>query len=367
MRERLGRGTLAFVSSPVTLAMVFAFVIGAVLIAVTGANPGAAYSEMMNGALTGSGLRNSINRAIPVVGMALGVSVAFRAGIINLGGEGQMLVGGLAGACFAIYVPGPGPLIIIGSLVIGAVAGAAWGLVSALGQTRLQLPILITSLLLNYPARALTGYLVRFPLADEGSVLATTPLVPVTARIPRVPLFGGVSLTMFLVLALVAVAAVAYRRSVFGYETEMIGLNGKFSRYGGVDVERRTLGVMAAAGAVAGIIGTHLVIGDAYRYVDGEMVVSGFAWTGLMVALLAFNRPLPILAAGTFFAALQIGGLAMQRNSGVSWQLAQVIQAVVIVALSARIVVNWRRRRTPDQPDETVLVPDAEAVGVGEV
>ncbi len=124
---------------------------------------------------------------------------------------------------------------------------------------------------------------------------------------------------------------------------------------------------MAAAGAVAGLIGTHLVIGDAYRYVDGEMVVSGFAWTGLMVALLAFNRPLPILAAGTFFAALQIGGLAMQRSSGVSWQLAQVIQAVVIVALSARIVVTWRRRRHPEEPEETALVPDAEAVGVGEV
>ncbi len=346
----------AFFSSPVTLAMVVAFVVGGVLIAITGTSPIDAYSDMFRGAVTGSGLRNSINRAIPVVGMALAISVSFRAGILNLGAEGQMVVGGLAGAAFAIFVPGPGPLIIVGSLVVGALGGALWALMAALGQTRMQLPILITSLLLNYPARALTGYLVRFPLADDGSVLASTPVVPEGARMPVLPIFGGVSSTVILVLALVAVAAVVYRRSVFGYETEMIGLNGRFSRYGGIHVEARTVGVMLIAGAVSGLIGTHMVIGDAYRYVDGEIVVAGFAWTGLMVSLLAFNRPLPILAAGTFFAALQIGGLAMQRNSGVSWQIAQVIQAVVIVALSARIVL--RRRTKAPTP-----APDAAAVG----
>ncbi len=363
MRDRLTGGAVAAVTSPVTLALVFAFLVGGVLIAVTGADPLAAYGDMFRGAFTGSGLRNSINRAIPVVGMALAVSVAFRAGIINLGGEGQMVVGGLAGSAFALYVPGPGPLIILGALLVGALAGAAWALLPAFGQTRLQLPILITSLLLNYPARAFTGYLVRFPLKDEGSVLASTPVVPESARIPRLPLFGGVSFTLVLVLAAVALAAVAYRRTVFGYETEMIGFSTKFSRYGGVDVERRTLAVMAAAGAVAGVVGTHMVVGDAYRYVDGELVVAGFAWTGLMVSLLASNRPLPILAAGTFFAALQIGGLAMQRNSGVSWQIALVIQAVVIVALAARIVV---KRRGRDAEGDS-LVPDAEAVAVGEV
>lgn len=361
MRER----AFSFTTSPVTLAMVVAFVFGGLLIAVTGANPFEAFSEMASGALTGSGLRNSINRAIPVVGMALAVSVAFRAGILNLGGEGQMVIGGLAGTAAAIWIPGPGPVVVVISMIVGALAGAAWALLSAIGQTRLKLPILITSLLLNYPARAITGYLVRFPLADDGSVLASTPLVPEAARIPRLPIFGGVSFTLVLIVVLVAFASIAYRRSVFGFETEMIGLNGRFSRYGGVPVEKRTLAAMAAAGAIAGMVGTHMVVGDAYRYVDGEFVVAGFAWTGLMVSLLAYNKPWPILAAGTFFAALQIGGLAMQRSSGVSWQLAQVIQAVVIVALSARIVIRSRKKRgVTDPPD---LVPDAEAVAVGEI
>lgn len=366
MAERAVAFARRIVITPVTLAMVFAFVFGAILIAVTGADPLAAYREMFAGAFTGSGLRNSINRAIPVVGMALSVSVAFRAGIINLGGEGQMVVGGLAGSAVAIFMPGPGPVAMMAALLTGAAGGALWGLLSAFGQTRLRLPILITSLLLNYPARAITGYLVRFPLADEGSVLASTPVVPEAARLPRLPFFGGISMTLILVLIMVVAAAYVYQRSVFGYETEMVGFNGVFSRYGGVDVERRTMTAMAAAGAVAGFIGTHMVVGDAYRFVDGELVAAGFAWTGLMVSLLAFNRPLPILAAGVFFAALQIGGLAMQRSSGVSWQLAQVIQAVVIVALSARIVVPWRKGRDRSM-DQDELVSDTEPVPVGEV
>ncbi len=360
MRDRV----ISVVTSPVTLAMVLAFAFAAALIAATGVNPVAAFGEMTSGAFANSGLRNTINRSVPVVGMALAVSVAFRAGILNLGGEGQMVIGGLAGTTVAIWMPGPGPLVIVVAVLVGAAAGAGWALLSALGQTRLQLPILITSLLLNYPARAITGYLVRFPLAEPGSVLSATPLVQESARIPRLPIFGGVSITLIVLLAAVVFAAFAYRRSVFGFETEMVGLNGRFSRYAGVNVEQSTVRVMLIAGAIAGAIGTHMILGDAYRYTDGDMVSAGFAWTGLMVSLLALNRPIPILFAGVFFSALQIGGLAMQRNSGVSWQLAQVIQAVVIVALSAQIVVKWRRRKTPDTPDETL---DLDATRVGEV
>lgn len=347
MRERV----LSTITSPVTVAMVVAFVLGAALITVTGSDPLSAFTELWRGALTGSGPRNSLSRAIPIIGMALAVSVSFRAGILNLGGEGQLLLGGVAGAATAIWMPGPGPIVIVAAIAAGSVVGMLWAVVSALGQTHLQLPVLITSLLLNYVARALSGYLVRFPFADEGSVLASTPLVPESNRIPRVPILGGVSLTMAIMVVLVIVMAVAYKRSVPGYESALVGINGRFARYGGVPVKRRTIGVMAVAGAIGGLVGTHMVIGDAYRYVDGELVIAGFAWTGLMVALLANNRPGPILAAGLFFAALQIGGLAMDRKAGVSWQLAEVIQAIVIVALVARFVIprrgRWAKRSDP--------------------
>jgi ABC-type uncharacterized transport system permease subunit len=328
---------------PVTFSIVLSFLIGAAIVGVTGTNPLLAFEEMFKGAVRGSGLRNTVGRMIPIVGMALAISIPFRSGVINLGGEGQMVVGGLAGTLTAIYTPGPSYLVIPLAMVAGMIAGAMWAAVPALGQTWLKLPILISSLLLNYPARALTGYMVRFPFADPTVTSSSTVPVPVANRIPKLPLFGGVSASLILLLVLLVGLAYFNRRTVPGYETRMTGLNSRFSRYGGVPVDRQVVWVMLASGGIAGMIGTHLVVGETFRFLDGDLVVSGFAWTGLLVTLLAVHRPWPILAAGFFFAALQIGGLAMQRNVDVPWQLAQVLQAVVIIMLAGRFVLRMRR------------------------
>lgn len=349
-------------ANPVLVAIVASFALGALIISVTGTNPLTAYREMIGGAMLGSGLRNSVSRAIPIVGMALALSLTFRAGVINLGGEGQMVVGGLAGTLAAIYLPGSGLVVTPVAIAAGMAAGALWALLPALGQTRLKLPILITSLLLNYPARALTGYLVRFPFADPTVTSSSTVPVPDLHRIPKV---AGVSVSLVLLMAVLVALAVFNRRTVAGYETRMNGLNSRFTRYGGVDVERQTVRVMAASGAIAGLIGTHLVVGETFRFLDGDLVVSGFAWTGLLVTLLALHRPGPIVIAGFFFAALQIGGLAMQRNVNVPWQLAQVIQAVVIVMLAGRFV--WGRSRRLAVGVADVSVAETELVKTGEV
>ena len=356
--DELGSISQRALVSPVTFSLLFAFALAAAIVAVTGGDPLAAGEEMLTGAVTGSGLRNTLGRAIPIVGMALAVSIAFRSGIINLGGEGQMVIGGLAGTIVAIYVPGPGILIVPLAMLTGAAVGALWAVLPAYGQTRLRLPILITSLLLNYVARAITGYLVRFPLADVSVTLATTRQVPESARMPKMPVFGGVSLSLILVILLVAVLWMVYTRTVGGYETQMAGFNMRSARYGGIDVEQRTVQVMVVGGAIGGLVGTHLIIGEAIRYIDGELVLSGFAWTGLLVALLAVNRPIPIFVTGLFFSGLQIGGLAMQRNAGVSWRLSQVLQAVVIVAVACRLAIR-RGERPPPEVGET----DAAAVG----
>lgn len=368
MVETLRHRLLAALGHPVTLALLIAFGVGGVVIAVTGGSPLAAFSEMLVGGFTGNGLRNTLGRSVPIIGMALAFSLAFRAGILNLGGEGQMLVGALAGTMTAILLPGPGPLVVPMALVVGAVVGGAWALLPALGQTELRVPLLITSLLLNYVARSLTGYLVRYPFGEEGAPFATTVPVPATARIPQVEaLGGGISISFLFVLGLVALLAFLYRRSIFGYETEMIGLSGPFARYGGVDVRRHTLVIMAAAGAIGGLVGTHLVIGETHRYIDADMIAqTGFAWTGLMVALLAFNRPVPILVAGLFFAGLQIGGFAMERQTDVSWQLAEVIQALVIVAVVSRFAIRWGKGRRAVEEAEKVE-PERDKAHLGEV
>jgi general nucleoside transport system permease protein len=220
----------------------------------------------------------------------------------------------------------------------------AWAALPALGQVYLQLPILITSLLLNTPARALCSYLVKNYFADPTATSTTTVAVPEGSRIPTPELLRDASLSAVVVLAVVVVVSLRNTRAVSGYEGLVSGANLRFSRYGGVDVNRQTLRTMLAGGALAGTVGAHLVLGQAFRFVDGDLVGTGFAWTGLLVTLLAAHRAWPILAAGLFFAALQVGGLAMQRQAGVSWQLAQVLQAVVILSLAMQLVLVRRRR-----------------------
>lgn len=353
MSDRTMRARAAGVAtSPLTSSLVIAFVVVGLIILVSGSNPLTAYSEMWSGATSGSGPKTVVNRAIPIVGMALAISIPFRMGIINLGAEGQMVLGGLAATLTAIHMPGPGPIVIATAFAAGAVTGALWALLPALGQTTLLLPILITSLLLNTPAKALASYLVKYYFADPAATSTATIAIPASTHIPTPDLLDGASLSSLFVLALVIGVWLYNTRTVPGYESRISGINMRFSRYGGVDVNRQTIRSMVAGGAIAGAVGAHLVLGQAFRFVDNDLAGTGFAWTGLLVTLLALHRPWPILAAGVFFAGLQVGGLAMQRSAGVSWQLAQVLQAAVILLLAMRIVLV--RRRTPVEPDDPV-------------
>ncbi|MGB0114527.1 MAG: hypothetical protein WBP59_15005 [Ilumatobacteraceae bacterium] len=356
------------VYSPVTSSLVIAFVVVGIVILVSGSNPLSAYSEMWSGATSGSGPKTVVNRAIPIVGMALAISIPFRMGIINLGAEGQMVLGGLAATLTAIHMPGPGPVVITAAFAAGSITGVLWSLLPALGQTALQLPILITSLLLNAPAKALASYLVKYYFGDPAATSTATVVIPPQTHIPTPDLLGGASLSAVFVLVLVVGVWLYNTRTVPGYESHMSGINLKFSRYGGVDVTRQTIRGMVAGGAIAGAVGAHLVLGQAFRFVDNDLAGTGFAWTGLLVTLLAVHRAWPILWAGVFFAGLQVGGLAMQRSAGVSWQLAQVLQAVVILALALRIVLVRRRRAVPrdDGPGQsTEALTDAAATLMG--
>ena len=329
-------------------AIIVSFALAALLIAITGEDPVNAFGEIVRGATTKSGPANTMNRLIPIVGSGLALSIPFRAGIINLGGEGQMVTGGLAGTLVAINVDGPGILVIPLAFIVSALVGALWALIPALGQTRLGLPILISSLLLSFPARALTGYLVRFHFADPAATGSSTYSVPKSARVPDLgvtDMFGKSSLTLLFLVLLVILISIINNRTVAGYRAQTMGLNQDFARYGGVSIQTQTLVAMTSSGAILGMMGTHLVLAESYRFVDGDLVASGFVWSGLLVTLLALHRPIPILVAGTLFAGLQVGALAMQRNSDVSWQLAQVLQAVLILSVGCHLAFRRPRPR----------------------
>jgi simple sugar transport system permease protein len=194
--------------------------------------------------------------------------------------------------------------------------------------------------------------------------------LPEPTRLPTLGFLSGATASALGIAVIVIALRLFNKRSAPGYQSHISGINLRFAKYGGVDATRQTIASMCAGGAVAGLVGAHMIMGQSGRFVDGDLVGTGFAWTGLLVTLLALHRAVPILVAGLFFAALQVGGLAMQRNAGVSWQLAQVLQAIVILALVMRVAPNFvgRKRDTddvsvPDDPPDHPVEPRKVASG----
>ncbi|NDV00524.1 ABC transporter permease [Pseudoroseicyclus tamaricis] len=330
---------------PVPLAILSGLVIGALMLLVSGDNPLVAYREIVEGAFAPRNWRNTLSWAIPLVGMSLAAAIPLRGGMVNLGGDGQIVIGGFVAAVVPIYladaVPLPGFLLAAIAILCAMLASGLWAALAALGETRLGIPMLISSLLLSYPAIGLTSWATGFPLRDTSTGLTQTRPVPPGAELPE--LFGPV--TMGLVLLTIVVAAVIYvdRRTVPGYELRMRGLNRRFAEYGGVRTERQALGAMFASGAIAGLVGAIVVLEVHHRFQNGALVSPSYTWSGLMAALLAGGNPARAVLAGFFFAALQTGGFAMQREIQVPRVLSMVLQAIIILFVSLRYGVGGGR------------------------
>lgn len=370
-----GEQATAFLVGPIPLAIILALFVGGIFISIGGANPLQAYGVMLEGSLTGPGLVNTMQRAVPLIGMALAVAVAFRAGVFNLGTEGQMVLGALAGTCVALFMPGPGPLVILVAFAAAVLAGGLWAALSAWMENALAVPILISSLLLAYPARSLASYLIRFPLKEDGSSLVATAQVPeatrITVIVPRKSEMGDALVgslgrdnvlaqlltkldwSLPIIVAIVIAFWFIARRTTTGYESGMVGVNPLFAAYGGVSTPRVKVQAMFTSGALAGVVGLMLVLGPQGRLTDGAMQATGYAFTGILVALLAANRPIGIAIAGLFFAAIIVGGEAMQRGAGVSSQIASVIQAVIIIFIALRVVIRWKRKKAEPRMNDT--------------
>jgi general nucleoside transport system permease protein len=328
--------------SPILLSVAGALLIGSVMLLGAGGNPIEAYAAMVEGAFGATQWRNTLIVAVPVVGMALAVAVPLRAGVVNLGGEGQIVLGGITAAVVAATLDLPMPLSLVVALAAGALAGALLGMIPAVLENRLGVPLLVSSLLISYPVVAFASYLVRFPLRDPGTGL---PQSRVFDEAYRMPVFAGVGLSAVILVVVIALVVQVDSRTPFGYEVRLTGHNRRFTEYAGVDVPRMVTRLMATGGGIAGLIGAMVVTSVPFRYIDGALVVPGYTWTGLLAALLARAHPLGTVAAGVFFAALQVGGFGMERETEVPRELSSILQATVIVILAAAVAATARRTR----------------------
>jgi general nucleoside transport system permease protein len=369
MRLRESRGWMR--ASP-TLAMAAALaataVASAALLALGGYDPLAAGRALLGGAFGSSDAFLSITlvRSVPLILTGLAVALAFRAGVWNIGAEGQLYVGAIAGVWVGLNGGAlPGWILAPAALAASALAGAAWALVPTLMKLRLGVGEVITTILMNFVGINLAAYAVHGPLQERRGVFPQTDQIVAAARLPA--LFPGTRLHVGFVLAVALAVALAFllRRTRMGYRIRAVGASPEAAAVSGrIDARRVVLVSFLASGALAGLAGGVEVAGLTYALYEG--LSPGWGYTAIAVALLAGLGPLAVVGTGVLFGVLEAGAGAMQRDAGIPAVWVIAVEALIILAVLA--IDQLRRRPRVATAAGPVLPaatgPSQEATGV---
>ncbi len=321
----------------ILLAVLLSMLCAAALIALSGEDPLTAFAAMAVGAVgSPHQIGAALNRTTPYLLAGGGVAMCFRAGIINIGAEGQIAVGGIGAAAAALAWPTDVPILaVIAALVGGAAAGAVWaGVATAIHLGRRVHEVLVT-LLLNFVALLLVQQVLAGPLGQFGAGFLQSPLLPRPAWLPRVP--GWDAHPGFLI-AVVASAGLSFVLwgTRFGFALRVAGSSRPAATYAGFSLPRLTWGVMLLAGALAGLAGGIEVLGVHHRLIEGFSL--GFGFKAVTVALLGALEPLAVVPAALFVGLLEAGSLSMQRQVGVPSALVAVIEGLTMLFVLAATV-----------------------------
>ncbi|GAC1422926.1 MAG: ABC transporter permease [Candidatus Velthaea sp.] len=324
------------------IALLVVFGVGSIAMLLAHASPIAGFAALLSGALGNpSEIAETLVQTTALLFPALGIAVAFRAGLFNIGAEGQLILGGLAAGVIGAAVPVPGVLVIPLALIGAAIAGGIWGGLAGFLRARFGANEVIATLMLNVIAGLLATYLIGGPLKAAGASASETPLLATSAWLPV--LVPGTRLTISFVLA--ALLAIALRfvltRTVFGYELRAAGEAPEAARRSGIDLARTALTAMALSGAIAGVGGATIVLGVLHRFNTG--LSPGYGFIAIAVALVGNLDPLFIIIAAFAFGILQSGAIGMQAEAQVPRDVVGIIEGLVIIALAGRRIVAARR------------------------
>jgi simple sugar transport system permease protein len=319
------------------------------LLAATGFAVGPALGAMWRGAAGSPDavLSATLVRAIPLLLAGLGIALAFRAGVFNIGADGQLLAGATAATVVGLALSGAGIAAPVAALTAAALAGGAWAAGPAWLRRRFGTLEVISTIMFNFLALHLVSYLVRGPLQEPTRVYPQSSVLPESARLP-VLLEGSRLHAGFLVATLLAAGvAVMLRHSAAGFRLRAVGANPTAAASAGrIDVASVQTRALLASGALAGLAGGSEVLGVTFALY--ENLSPGYGYTAIAVALLADLRPLAVVWSSMLLGGLAAGAAAMQRDAGVPAGAAAVSEAVLVLALLAGYALLARdSRRLP--------------------
>jgi general nucleoside transport system permease protein len=349
--------------------VVFAFLIGGVIVAATGGNPLAAYQGLVCGGfgLLCSGgensalqISNSIVFLTPLLMAGVAVALPFRAGLFNIGAEGQFLAGAVACTTIGIkFSDWPAPALLPMVLIGGMAAGAVWAGIAGVLKATIGAHEVVTTIMLNYIAQWLVRFLiVGGPLQLPNGFSVSSPIGPGARLATLLPhddklmLFGlpssvyRVHTGLFIALVAVGVFAFLLWRTSLGYEIRTVGQSQRAARYAGVSVRRTIIVTMLIAGAFSGLAGAIEIAGIDHNLTDKYFNdTTGF--DAIAVALLGLGSGVGIVLSSILFGALHAGGSVMQADAGISSSLVQVLQALILFSIAANFLRTFKLRIPP--------------------
>lgn len=341
-------GRLLRVAALPVASVLLGLIIGGVLMAVQGHPVHTAYGGLFEGSFGGSdALLRTFQKATPLIFGGLAVAFAFKAGLFNIGGQGQLLVGAACAAAVGFSIEGlPAVVHLPLALATGAAAGAAWGGIAGVLKAATGAHEVIVTIMLNFVAANLTDWLAASPWQDRSgqNIIARTPLVQPSAEIPT----WGWMPTSFLLAVVTAIACWwLLERTTLGFEIRSTGANRDAARYAGISVGLILALTMALAGLLAGVGGAVESLGVDGRFEAGRNAGLGFA--GITIALLARTNPLGVVPAGVLVGAMEAGASKMQFEAGVPPEIIDVIQAMILLFVAAPLIVRWLLRLRGDE------------------
>lgn len=330
-------------------AVVAALAVGAIMLLALGANPLDGYRAMFSGAVGGTdNVADTAIKAMPLLLVGVGICVAFRAGVINIGGEGQIIAGAIVATLVALAVPGlPSVILIPLVLIAGAIGGGIWGAIPGALKAYAGVNEILSTIMMNIIAAQLMSFLLQDLLIEEGAIkIQQTKRLSENADLPLLP--GGTRLHLGVLIA-IGVAVLGYYllfRSVAGMRLRAVGHNPDAARYAGLAVKRSVVRALAISGACAGIAGAVLVFGSQSHRLIGEGGAAAFTqnagFNGIVAALFGGLHPLATVPASFLFGGMLTGGIEMQRELQVPAALILAINGVVVVFVVGSL--RWRSR-----------------------
>jgi simple sugar transport system permease protein len=329
-----------------------ALLISAVLVATTGNSWQKVFEAMLDGAFLAPGRwGETLTVAAPMLLVALGMVIGVKAGLFNIGQEGQLLMGAMAMAFVGTKLDGPGVLLLLGGLALGMIAGGGYAALAALMRYRRGVPEVISTLLLVFIAFQIVGFAVTtdWVLRDldptRPSRASTSGPLPDDIHLPIVRIFGN-EFPIGIVIALVLAGLVAFvlGRTLWGFRLRLLGENPLVAQKTGVAASRMGTRALFLSGGFAGLAGAIMLAGggSSYRLTPGFSTNIG--WQGLLVALLARSRPLLAIPMAILFAALRTGA-GFLASTGVERKIVDVVQGLLVLALLIPPAIQFVRER----------------------